>query len=621
MAGIAETASLVAALSLDTKKFDAGAASAAGSLKKLESTSFKVGQDIGRGLNRAAANIKKIGIVAGVGLVGAITLGVRSLGDLERAQLQTEAVIKSTGGKAKVSAEQVRDYAEALENVTTVDDKVIQDGENMLLTFTNIGSAVFPAATKAATNMAVAMAGGNVEAVDLKASAIQLGKALNDPVKGITALSKVGVTFTEAQKKQIVALTTLSKKDQEHYKALRKTNKAEAERFKQTKLNNGMIAAQRIILAELNTEFGKAGEAAGKGPEAVMRRLQDAGEGVSQVLARGVLPALEEFGIFLTEKLSDKGFLDAVDEFGRDLGKAVRGALDFIKGVDFNGIKSALGTAAGFAKDLMGAFLNAPTWLQTAIITGWGLNKLTGGAVTDIFGTLASGLIKGVLGMNAGVVNINAATVNGVPGVGAPGGGGGVGLLAAATVGGAAAVGSKAIADFTNAEFRGAGFQNVDFEAPGGGPFGVTSLVHNIQQLVGLMNQRPVIKDDRNLDRPSTVGPAADKQREAIEKVQTEVESMKGRIADELVTVTGKTGEVKTEVTGGASRVAGAATQAGNTVAAAVRASRPITNVEVNVSATTVQKTVDVITRYGNPGSDRDTKMGNDPYEGGMGGH
>ena len=89
----------------------------------------------------------------------------------------------------------------------------------------------------------------------------------------------------------------------------------------------------------------------------------------------------------------------------------------------------------------MDAFLSAPPWLQTAILTGWGLNKLTGGALGSLVGALGSGLIKGVLGMNAGVVHIKAATVvgpaGGMPGVsgagglrGAIGGGGLVGGLA-----------------------------------------------------------------------------------------------------------------------------------------------------------------------------------------------
>ena len=41
---------------------------------------------------------------------------------------------------------------------------------------------------------------------DLQSSAIQLGKALNDPVAGIGALQRIGVQFTEAQKNTIKAL-------------------------------------------------------------------------------------------------------------------------------------------------------------------------------------------------------------------------------------------------------------------------------------------------------------------------------------------------------------------------------------------------------------------------------
>jgi hypothetical protein len=77
-----------------------------------------------------------------------------------------------------------------------------------------------------------------------------------------------------------------------------------------------------------------------------------------------------------------------------------------------------MGTGAKAALDF---FTGMPSWVQTAVLTGWGLNKLTGGALGSIVGTLGSGLIKGVLGMNAGVVNINAATVNG--GVGGAAGG------------------------------------------------------------------------------------------------------------------------------------------------------------------------------------------------------
>ncbi len=381
---IAETAKLVASLELKDH-FTPAANKALKSLGDLESRSFRVGQSIGKGMKNAAHNIARLGVVAGGVFAGAVVLGIRSLSDLQRTTAQTEAVIKSTGGSAKVSAAQVRSYAEALENVTTVDDKVIQDGENMLLTFTNIGGKVFPRATTAMVDMAVAMAKGDASSVDLKSTAIQLGKALNDPVKGITALRKVGVAFTEQQIKQIKAMVK----------------------------SGDVVGAQTVILKELEKEFGKAGEAAGKGPAAVWRRLQDVGEDLSQALARGLLPVLEKVGTWLSTKLADPSVIRTLDDIGTELGKAADSAFEFIKGMDFKAIGAGLQVAAGAAKTIVSAFMAMPDWVKTAVIGGWGLNKLTGGALGDIVGELAKGAIKGVLGMNAGVVNIKAGVVNG----------------------------------------------------------------------------------------------------------------------------------------------------------------------------------------------------------------
>src|SRR5258706_10758602 len=114
----------------------------------------------------------------------------------------TEAAIKSTGGAAMVTADQVGSLATKLSNLTGVDDELIQSGENLLLTFTNIhnaagkGNDIFNQATAAATDMTAALNDGAATQDGLKSSSIQLGKALNDPIKGITALQKVGVTFS-----------------------------------------------------------------------------------------------------------------------------------------------------------------------------------------------------------------------------------------------------------------------------------------------------------------------------------------------------------------------------------------------------------------------------------------
>ena len=146
----------------------------------------------------------------------------------EDALAQLNATLKSTGEAAGLSSEEVVSMAEGLAKVTTFGDDAIISMESQLLTFTKIGKDVVPKATEAILDLAAKMGG------DLKGSAVQVGKALNDPVAGISALSKVGVSFTEAQKDVIKSL-----------------------------VETGDVAgAQKIILAELAVEFGGSARAA-----------------------------------------------------------------------------------------------------------------------------------------------------------------------------------------------------------------------------------------------------------------------------------------------------------------------------------------------------------------------
>jgi len=72
----------------------------------------------------------------------------------------------------------------SLEKLTGIEAEVIQEGQNMLLTFTNIKGTQFDEATEAALNLSVALG------KDMQSSAMLVGKALNDPVGGISALSR-----------------------------------------------------------------------------------------------------------------------------------------------------------------------------------------------------------------------------------------------------------------------------------------------------------------------------------------------------------------------------------------------------------------------------------------------
>ena len=174
---------------------------------------------------------KKLGIAVLAG-AGVIALGLRAVIkntiEAEKAQAQLNAVLRSTQGVAGVTAEAALKLSSSLQSITVFGDEAVTGVQSLLLTFTKIGSNVFPDATKATLNIAQALG------QDLKTSAVQVGKALNDPVRGITALQRVGITFSEDQRRLIESL-----------------------------VDTGQAAeAQRVILAELETQFGGSAEAA-----------------------------------------------------------------------------------------------------------------------------------------------------------------------------------------------------------------------------------------------------------------------------------------------------------------------------------------------------------------------
>jgi hypothetical protein len=165
-------------------------------------------------------------------VTGAIAGFVRKIAiesiDAQKNAAQLNAVLKSTGGIAGVSAGEIDELASSLQRTTTYGDDAVKSAASLLLTFTNIRGEVFKNTLPAITDLATAMG------QDLNQSAIQVGKALNDPIKGVTALQRVGVSFSESQKAVI--------------KNLVETNR--------------LAEAQGVILKELNVQFGGSAEAA-----------------------------------------------------------------------------------------------------------------------------------------------------------------------------------------------------------------------------------------------------------------------------------------------------------------------------------------------------------------------
>src|SRR5512138_1876374 len=163
----------------------------------LEKLVIPIGFDTG-GIGSAA--ISGIIDLVGGAVKKATSFLAQSVGEAmssQEALSQLDAVLKSTGGAAGVTRDQALGLATSLQKVTRFSDEAVLGGENMLLTFTSIGKEVFPRATQTILDMSTALK------QDLQSSAIQLGKALNDPISGITALRRVGVQFTDEQEEMI----------------------------------------------------------------------------------------------------------------------------------------------------------------------------------------------------------------------------------------------------------------------------------------------------------------------------------------------------------------------------------------------------------------------------------
>lgn len=274
-----------------------------------------------RGLGSIAGGALSVGFAAATAgaaaLAGGLGYSVAQAMEAQRVEAQLDAVLRSTGGAAGMTKDAILDLASALSRQSTYSDDAILKAENLLLTFTNIGSETFPMATAAMVDMAAAMG------TDVSGGAIQLGKALNDPIAGISALSRVGVTFTEQQKKVI-------------------------ERLVET---GDVAGAQKVILEELNKEFGGSAQAqmetfSGQW-ENLKNRLDDAAETVGAALlpvlsslfdsvVRPAIPIIEDlasvFGWFFENVNAGAPAMDGLYEslmavFGPEIAGQITGFL------------------------------------------------------------------------------------------------------------------------------------------------------------------------------------------------------------------------------------------------------------------------------------------------------
>jgi hypothetical protein len=248
-----------------------------------------------------------------------------------------------------VSAKQVDTLAQSLLRKSGVDDEVIKSGENVLLTFRNIrnvageGNDVFNQATTATLNLSVALG------KDMSSSAILVGKALNDPIKGMTALSRAGIQFTADQKETIKTMVA----------------------------TGDVMGAQKIILGELTAEFGGSAAAAGKTFSGQMDIARESLKNVGADILGMAMPALKGFASGLTDVVGKVG------EFADKLG-------------DAHGLQAKLGvvtsTLTGWATGAFDAISGAFARINWGAV--WDVVSAALAKVPDVVGAIGSALFS-----------------------------------------------------------------------------------------------------------------------------------------------------------------------------------------------------------------------------------
>ena len=197
---------------------------------KTASTAKSMGSSFSSMKGKVLAAAAAIAVVLAV-----VGKAVKAAKEQAIAEALVAQAVKRTGEAAGYSAKQLFKMASELQKITGVgDEKILQNITNQLLTFGKIGGDVFKRAQLAVLDLNAVIAKGEVGA--LTSQSIQLGKALNDPIAGISALSRVGIAFTKQQKEQIKVFVDAGK----------------------------IFEAQTLILDELENQYGGQAEALNK---------------------------------------------------------------------------------------------------------------------------------------------------------------------------------------------------------------------------------------------------------------------------------------------------------------------------------------------------------------------
>lgn len=338
-------------------------------------------------LNGLAGTLGGIGKTAAIGTAalagagaaaGVVFTGMAS--EAAEAQAKLENAFKGMDAASFTTVEQLDKQAEALAKATTFDDEGIKELQATMLTFGNVTDKSFDKAIGISADLAAFFE------KDLQSSAVVVGKALNDPIKGLVSLGRIGVQFTDEQKKTIASL-----------------------------VETGDVAgAQAIILGELERQVGGTAAALAETPggqwQQALEDLGEAGEAIGMILLPlipHISQLLQGFAAWVVANLPTIksvfetvfGAIGAAFQFFTDnilptLVTVFQGIVEFFT-TNMPSIQSSVGgvfsTISGivdyFVKNILPGLLNAVSTIINFWVTNW---PTISSVFSQVFGAVAN---------------------------------------------------------------------------------------------------------------------------------------------------------------------------------------------------------------------------------------
>ena len=260
-----------------------------------------------RGLTQAQSQFQKFGSsikrglrVATIAAAAALAVGavaVRFAKMAEEAQVannRLDQVAHSMGifgDQTSVVTDRLKAYADTNKFVLGADDEVIKATQAKLLSFkdlaatADVAGGAFDRATQASFDLAAVFGG------DGASKAVQLGKALQDPIKGISALTRSGVTFTASEKELIKTMVE----------------------------SGDTLKAQEFILSAIEAQVGGTAEATATASTKMSIAFGEIGESIGTA----VLPMFTEFSNYIVEITPQiQGFFEDLTDPTTEVGEA-----------------------------------------------------------------------------------------------------------------------------------------------------------------------------------------------------------------------------------------------------------------------------------------------------------